>query len=656
MPWVLRRPEDKTNPTLPGGVYGFYITAGIGVFWWFDGARVRFVLFISDGGRYGMDSIIELSYKGVTIPTGDFKFHPGTFTKQIVPFTVTAVDASANTVTIPGIALANNDPIRFRSRGGSLPGGISSEIKLYVYDKSGDVYKLSSTDPSGIVTAVDLTSVGSGTIKAWKANAGWDDPEQGLPTYCGQVNTTFSGISYVEGMLPAAYNTNEEPDWGDFRIVGHGRKLMNYDNNGAELGLISGGNALLRNPALAAADSLIVDYAKPVSRIDWVSLNQLKAAAPVLVWQRVDTSQNGKGLKGKYCTYSGSPDYSNPILTRRDAQINFDFASASPAPGLPATNYCIEWDGQIKFKFSENHTLTCEHDDGVIVVINGVTVINQPVNGTHTGNFTAVADTVYTINVKFNQSTGPAKCILKWQSASLPVEIIPMEAFYEKDEQIPRFEYNGAAGTPIEASEYFESRIMRSCPGWDWTDKDGKIRFLSPDRPIIYEFVFDAEDPDAFATLLAGTFEKRLRHRRDRRNFALWSYRNRVYTGFPEGFVEENRPRLRELGNGMPNNDAPEDLMVMYENQAQRIASAEFKMTTDPTHIISLSSQKPSGVVTKSQYVLVRNWVKGDKRIENAICVVNSVNRQGNKLDFDLVPIPYPFYEEESVTSEGDEG
>lgn len=645
MGWVLRRPTDRTNPTLPGGVYGFYITKGNGVFWYWDGARVRFVLFISDGGRYGMDSIIELSYGGTNIPTGEYKFHPGTYTKQISPVQITSVDASANTFTKAGHPFANNDSIRLRSQGGTLPGGTSQEIKVYVVGKTTDTFQVSLTAGGA---AIDLTNAGSGTIYAWRANAGWDDPEQGLPTYCPQVNTTFSGISYVEGFLPSSFTTNEEPNWDDFRVVGHGRKVMNYDASGNELGLVSGGDALLRNPALCGVDCLVADYSKPLSRIDFPSLVALKNAAPVLVWERVDTSQSGKGLKGKYCTYTTTPDYSNPILVRRDSQVNFDFGSASPAPGLPATNYCIEWEPQIKFKYSENYTITAEHDDGVIVKINGSTIINQSSFGTHTGNFTATAGTVYTMNVKFWQATGPAKIILKWQSASLPIEVIPIDAYYENDEQIPRYEYNGATGAPVEAAEYFQ-RIMERCPGWDWTDKNGKITFLGPDRPITYEFIFDAEDPDAVCTILDGTFEKRLRHRRERRNFALWSYRNRRYTGFPEGFVEAQRPRLRELGNGMPNNDPPEDLMVMYENQAQRMADAEFKYLTDSTHTISLSSQKPSGVATKSCYVRVRNWVRGDRRIEDAICIVTSVNRQGNKLDFGLLPIPYPFYSDEEV-------
>ncbi len=645
MPFVLRRPSDRTNPTLPGGVYGYYITTGIGVYWWFDGSRVRFVLFISDGGRYGMDQIIELSYNGAVIPSPDYKFHPGTFTKQIAPVQITSVDASANTFTKNGHPFNNDDLIRLRSQGGNLPGGTSAEIKVYVVGRTSTTFQVALTSGGA---AIDLTNAGTGTIYVWLANAGWDDPDQGLPEYCPQVNTTFSGICYAEGKLPSSYTANEEPNWEQFRVVGVGRKLMDYDDEGTEQGIISGDDDLLRNPALSGADSLIVDYAKPLSRFNWASWFALRQTSPVLVWERVDTSQSGKGLAGNYCVYTTTPDYSNPLLVRRDAQINFDFGSASPAPGLPATKYCIEFDGQIKFKYGETYTITGEHDDSILVVINGTTVINEPSNGTHTGTFTPTADTVYTINVKFSQDTGPGKCILKWNCASLPIEVIPMAAFYENDLQIPRYEFNGACAAPTEAAEYFE-RIMERCSGWDWTDTDGKITFLGPDRPIIYEFLFDAEDPDVVATFLSGTFEKKIRHRRERRNFGLWSYRNRRYTGFPEGFVEENRPELRELGNGMPNNDAPEDLMVMYENQAQRIASAEFKILTDTTHTLSLSSQKPSGVATKSQYVRVRNWVKGDRRIEDAICIVKSVNRQGNKLDFEFVPIPYPFYEDEEV-------
>lgn len=648
MGWVLRRSSDKVNPTLPGGVYGLYITAGIGVFWWFDGARIRFILFISDGGRYGMDSITELSYKGNTIPVEDFSFKPGTLTRQIVPFAVTAVSVADNTFTAPGLGLANYAPVRFRTRGGDNPGGIKDE-KLWVYDKAGDVYKLSSTDPVSATTPVDITSAGAGTLKVWHAVAGWDDPVQGLSLYSPQVKTTFSGIALADGMLPEQYNTNEEPDWSDFRIQGVGRKLMDYDAAGNETGVVSGGEAepLLRNPALVGADVLVAEYKKPLSRFNWASWFALREASPAPVWQRTDTTQGGTGWVAKYFNYEGGgiPDIEDGtlVVTRRDETIDFDFGTAAPAPGVDGDFFAI-WEAQVKPPYTETFTIEVERDNGARVYVDEVLKLNSWTDTFTTESFTVdlIAGELAQFRVEFFDAGGPGKLRVRWESASQPKEIIPMQSVYEPDVQVPLQEYNGAAATPTEAAEYFE-RVMESCPGWDWTDKNGKIVFLGPDREIAYDFVFDAEDPDVRATFLDRTFEKTLRHRRDRRNFALWSFRNRLYTGFPEGFVEENRPRLRGLGNGMPNNNQPEDLMVMHRNQAQRVASAEFKLTSDPTHTLSLSAPKPSGVVTKAQYVRVRNWVKGDKRVEDSVCLVTSVNRQGKTLDFSLLPIEFPF-------------
>lgn len=89
--------------------------------------------------------------------------------------------------------------------------------------------------------------------------------------------------------------------------------------------------------------------------------------------------------------------------------------------------------------------------------------------------------------------------------------------------------------------------------------------------------------------------------------------------------------------------------MVMPRGQAQRVADMDFKLTTDVAHALSMSAQKPSGVATKSQLVRVRNWVKGDRRIEDSVCLVDSVNRQGNRLDFEFIPIVEPLYADEEV-------
>jgi hypothetical protein len=659
MGWILRRSTDRVNPTLAGGVYGVYITAGMGVFWYFDGSRVCFILFVSDGGRYGMNSSgVKVSYKGTDIASGDFKFHPGTYTRQITPYQITSVNHTTNVFTKNAHPFSNGDLVRLHSRGGVLPGNISDDKKYYIVGRTTNDWQVSDTLGGA---AIDLADAGSGTLYIWLANAGWDDPAQGLPEFCPQVKTTFSGICYVEGKLPASYTANEEPAWEDFRVEGIGRLLMDYDAGGGELGVTSDA-ALLENPALCLADVLVTEYAKPLSRIDFPSWMELRESSSVLIWQRTDTTQSGTGWIGKYYNYTGSlpPTVSGAtlILTRRDAALDFDFGTAAPAEGVNA-DFIAVWQSQLKFKYGELYTFKVTRDNGARVYFNGALVYDNWTNTTATDDpftFTATANQIVTVKVEYFDGGASGKFTLKWQSASLPVEVVPMESAYEPDIQIPRYLIDTAFAKPTEAAEVFE-RLMERCPGWDWTDKGGKITFLSPDRPIIYEFIFDAEDPDAECTILDKSFEKKIRHRRDRRNFALWSYRNRIYTGFPEGFVEENRPRLRELGNGMPDNDAPEDLMVAYQNHAQRIASAEFKLTTDPPHTLSLASQKPSGIATKNCYARVRNWVKGDRRVEDSVCILTGVNRQGNKLDFTLLPIEYPFYTDEIVEEEkGDEG
>ncbi len=220
---------------------------------------------------------------------------------------------------------------------------------------------------------------------------------------------------------------------------------------------------------------------------------------------------------------------------------------------------------------------------------------------------------------------------------------MPVQALYEPSTTVNRYQYSGAAAAPIEAADYHE-QIMKRCPGWDWTDANGLITYLPPDRAVAYEFVFDAEDDDVSGTFFEKSFQKSRRPRRDRKNFVLYSFRNQLLSYFPEEFVEENRPRLRELQGGAPNNDAPGDLLVMTRSLAQRIADSDMKTNFDPASDLSLDAGKAAGVVKKRMLVRVRNIVRGDKRIEDSYCLVNSVERKGNRIHFEMTPVENPFY------------
>jgi PA14 domain len=486
MGWVLRRSSDRINPTLPGGVYGKYITAGRGVYWRHDGSRVRFIVFISDGGLYGMNAPTTLEYKAVPIPDAEYKFHPGRFTKQIEPKAIMAVNHASDTLTTADGIFADDDPVRLHARGGNLPAPLSSKKKYFIRDYASGVFKVSETEGG---TAEALTDNGSGTLTMWKAKAGFDDPDQGLPDWCPEVETTFSGISYVEGLIPAAYTEAVEPEWDEFRFAGIGRILMDYDDEGNEAGTTTDPE-LCANPALCDADDLIVSYKKPLSRIDWPSWYALRIDALVKLWQRIDPAESGTGFIGKYYNFTGSvpPDIEDAtlVLTRRDPVINFDFGISSP--GVPVNDdFMAVYDGRLKAKFSEEYTFEVERDNGARLIIDGDMVIDAWTNtfGTSSGARTMIADEFVNIRVEFFDAGGPGKIILKWQSASQPLEVIPMQAVYEADAQVNRYEVNIASAAPMEAAAVHEM-ILQRCPGWDWTDRDGKIVYLPPDRPIVY--------------------------------------------------------------------------------------------------------------------------------------------------------------------------
>lgn len=651
MGWILRRPEDKTNPTLAGNVYNKYITAGLPVYWNFNG-RVQFILFISDGGRYGMDSVSEISYKGTKIDTADFIFHPGLLTKQIVAKSGVTYNNATEEVSITGIAsysLANNDPVRISAPSGALPTKLKDNTKYYVIDYAAGVFKLSLT-LGGAAEVFDTN--GTGTQYIWKADTGFDDPIQGLPTLFPEITTTFSGICYIEGKLPASYTANEEPDWVDFRIEGYGRKLMEYDNAGAEVAIRGLASGLLGNPGLCATDSLITVNGIPTSRIDFAKFNELKTDSQVLVWDRTPMEGSGTGIMTEYHNYTGAappviPTSLTKIWTVKELKMQLTWAAGSPKDGVNASYVTIH-KFRILPRYTELYTFTMNHDEGGILNISGVNIIDEwNSTGSHTGTANLTAGVAVDAVVYHYNSSADGYINVSWHSASQGIEIIPTEKLYEPNLQIPRYSVSTAFASPTEGIEVFE-KIMQKCPGWDWTEIDGKITLLSPSRAIAYDFIYDAEDRDVKSTFLEKTFEKKHRHRRERKNWYLYSFRDEAYRGYPESFVQQDRPRLRELGGGMPNNEQPFDLMVMYRGLAQRISDSDFKIVADSEYIVNLSSQRQSGIVTRNCYVRVQNIVKGDNRIEDAIFKVTSISRQGT-LSFELLPILYPFYTDEVV-------
>jgi beta-glucosidase len=89
------------------------------------------------------------------------------------------------------------------------------------------------------------------------------------------------------------------------------------------------------------------------------------------------------GLRGEYfpnTTFTGTP-----ALVRTDKQIDFDWYSASPAPGIPEKNFSIRWTGTFTAPASGDYTfsvglqqcINCNPTDASAIYLDGKLIVEQ---------------------------------------------------------------------------------------------------------------------------------------------------------------------------------------------------------------------------------------------------------------------------------------
>ncbi len=142
--------------------------------------------------------------------------------------------------------------------------------------------------------------------------------------------------------------------------------------------------------------------------------------------QSITVTAGGTGLLASY--FANESVSGTPVLTRLEAQINYDWANGSPASVVPVDSFSARWDGEIMTRFAEAYTLTFRTDDGVRVWLDGQLVVNywnlrSAADSNYT--FTAEANRRYRVRIEYYEHTGLAVAKLLWRSAREPAGPIP---------------------------------------------------------------------------------------------------------------------------------------------------------------------------------------------------------------------------------------
>ncbi len=202
-------------------------------------------------------------------------------------------------------------------------------------------------------------------------------------------------------------------------------------------------------------------------------------------------SGTGTGLNGDYFT---GTTLTTKVLTRTDANVDFNWGTAAPAAGVPADNYSVRWTGQVSPRFTGSTTFYTVSDDGVRLWVNGQQLVNNWTNHGATensGSITLSAGQKYDIKLEYYEATGGATARLLWSSTCETKAAVPSAQLY------------AVAAAPGDTAQYsFEASAQ------SWTSTGAALASVarSTDRAFAgaasLKVAFGSASGDGFAKVL----------------------------------------------------------------------------------------------------------------------------------------------------------
>jgi beta-glucosidase len=125
------------------------------------------------------------------------------------------------------------------------------------------------------------------------------------------------------------------------------------------------------------------------------------------------------GLKGEY--FDNRELNGEPAFTRIDKQVDFEWGSEPPAPGVPAHRFSVRWTGKLVPTVSALYEVSVMSDDGARMYLDGKLVIDNwrdHAAETRSYSMKLEAGKSYQIRLEFYENEGSAVAKLGWNTMS----------------------------------------------------------------------------------------------------------------------------------------------------------------------------------------------------------------------------------------------
>jgi beta-glucosidase len=123
----------------------------------------------------------------------------------------------------------------------------------------------------------------------------------------------------------------------------------------------------------------------------------------------------GAGLKGEY--FANMELAGDPVITRTDAQVDFDWGSGSPDPRVPADSFSVRWTGMLTAPKTGEYHIGATANNGCRLWLDGALIVDD---WRDAGPRTIVKDVKlragksYAIKLEFFEQLGEATARLVW--------------------------------------------------------------------------------------------------------------------------------------------------------------------------------------------------------------------------------------------------
>ncbi len=129
----------------------------------------------------------------------------------------------------------------------------------------------------------------------------------------------------------------------------------------------------------------------------------------------LSTPEGKPGLNAKY--FRGTELHGPPVLTRVDADVNFDFNGEGPAPGLGKEDFSIRWSGTLTPDQSGTYEMGVIGDDGYRLWLDGKLIVEDwstHAPSTKTAAVSLEKGRKYALKLEYFQAGGGAVARLIW--------------------------------------------------------------------------------------------------------------------------------------------------------------------------------------------------------------------------------------------------